>query len=96
MANEAVMLTTVDNPWSPFDNYTEWSNYDVLVGRYNSSGLLARMSECMKQLSDDNTEPTIEEVIDQIIADDPFNVFQKVRESDYLSGTRSPHTPGGS
>lgn len=94
MANGAVMLTTIDNPWSPFDNYLEWSNYDVIVGNYNSSGLLARMSECMKQQSDNETEPTIEEVIDQIIADDPFNVFEKVRESDYSAGVRKPHTPG--
>ncbi len=37
------MLTTVDNPYDPFDQFDEWFNYDMDLG-YNSSAYLARIA----------------------------------------------------
>ena len=39
-----VMLTTVDNPYSPFTQFDDWYSYDVLKG-HNTCSLLARMTK---------------------------------------------------
>lgn len=38
-----VMLTTVDNPFDPFDNFEEWYKIDMLFG-YNTCALVARIA----------------------------------------------------
>jgi len=37
-----VLLTTLDNPYSPFTDYERWLNYDERQG-YNTNQLLARL-----------------------------------------------------
>jgi hypothetical protein len=37
-----VMLTTLDNPYSPHDSYEQWAQYDERLG-YNTDQLLARL-----------------------------------------------------
>lgn len=37
------MLTTIDNPWSPFTNFDEWRAFDENAG-YNTLGLLANIA----------------------------------------------------
>ena len=32
--NEEYMLSTIDNPWNPFTNFTDWFSFDTLRG-YN-------------------------------------------------------------
>lgn len=36
------MLTTIDNPYSPFDDYKAWYYEDIRLG-HNTCGLLSRM-----------------------------------------------------
>jgi len=38
-----VMLTTLDNPFDPFDNFDEWYKIDMQFG-YNTCALLARIA----------------------------------------------------
>lgn len=40
---KAILLSTTDNPYNPFTNYTDWRNYDHLKG-YCCEEFLARMS----------------------------------------------------
>ena len=80
MGNEC-MLTTFDNPYDPFDQFTLWLMFDKEKG-YNTCEYLARIV----QLSDDLTEKEVDEeterAIDEIIKYDPFNIYKKVtRES---------------
>lgn len=44
-------LTTFDNPYSPYDEFEKWYQYDIEHG-YNSSGLLMRIAETSSQFTD--------------------------------------------
>lgn len=71
------MLSTIDNPFDPFEQFVQWFLFDIEKG-YNSCSLLARIV----QLSDDMSEPEIdaetERAIDAIIENDVLNIYKKV------------------
>lgn len=72
-----VALTTVDNPYSPFDEFNKWFMYDNDKG-YNSCGYLARVARTSDALTQKENEKVLEEAIDEIIKYDPMNVYRKV------------------
>lgn len=71
------MLTTIDNPFNPFDDFTSWFQFDVEKG-YNSSAYLARIARTSDQLSDEENNFEIERAIDEIIKYDFMNIYKKV------------------
>ena len=71
-------LTTFDNPYSPYEEFEKWYQYDVDHG-YNSSGLLMRIAETSSQFTDNENAYEIEKAIDQIVAADPLNVYKKLK-----------------
>lgn len=73
------MLTTVDNPYDPFDNFTEWYMYDVQKG-YNSSSYLARIAKTSDEMTEFENEEEIERAIDEIIEHDFMNIYVKVKK----------------
>lgn len=80
MAN-ACMLTTVDNPYNPFEDYDNWLMFDMEKG-YNSCAYLARIARTSDQFSEEENDREVERAIDEIIAYDFMNIYKKVRESD--------------
>lgn len=80
MGNEC-MLTTVDNPYNPFEDFTLWLMFDKEKG-YNCCEKVARIA----QISDDMSEKEINEetdrAIDEIIKNDFMNIYKKVRMQD--------------
>lgn len=46
---------------------------------YNSSGLLMRMAYTSDQLTDAEDAYEIEQAIDQIVANDPLNIYKKLK-----------------
>ena len=60
------MLTTVDNPFNPFDDYDEWYAFDTQYG-YHTPGYLARTVKLSDELSDVDIHLEIERAIDSII-----------------------------
>ena len=72
------MLTTSDNPYDPFEQFTLWLMFDKEKG-YDSCERLARIVQ--PRLTDDMTEKEVNEVtetaIDEIIKYDFLNVFAK-------------------
>ena len=48
---EEVRLTTIDNPFDPFDQFSEWFVYDITHG-YNTCNRLASLASTSEQLSD--------------------------------------------
>lgn len=75
----ATMLTTVDNPFDPFDNFNSWYMFDVENG-YNSCSYLARIAKTSEQFTDLENEEEIERAIDEIIEYDFRNIYVKVKK----------------
>ena len=71
-------LTTIDNPYNPFENFNQWFLFDVQKG-YDSCSYLARVARASDQFTDDENKQEIERAIDEIIKYDFMNVYKKVR-----------------
>ena len=60
------MLTTVDNPFDPFEQFTSWFLFDVEKG-YNSCGKLARIANVSESMSETEFNNEIDSAIDKLI-----------------------------
>ena len=56
-------LTTFDNPYNPFEQFSDWFLFDVEKG-YNSCAYLARIARTSEQFSDEENNREIERAID--------------------------------
>jgi len=70
-------LTTVDNPFDPFDDYDAWYTFDVSFG-YHTASFLARIVRDSDQLSDADQELANELAIDEIVKENVLGVYRKV------------------
>lgn len=77
MATMKHMLTTIDNPYDPFDEFDLWLGYDETNG-YFSSALLARVALYSDEMSEADQDLAIEQAINEIIKEDPTLNFKKV------------------
>ena len=71
------MLTTIDNPYSPFEQWDEWFAFDTRHN-YNSSALLGRVAVVSDNLSDADEAQAIEDAIDEIVKEYVTGMFRKV------------------
>ena len=76
MSNDC-MLTTVDNPFDPFEQFASWFQFDNDKG-YNSCGRLMRIAKITEDMTQEEHDMEIERAIDEIIQYDFMNVFKKV------------------
>jgi hypothetical protein len=81
------MLTTVDNPFDPFNEFESWYAYDMQAG-YNTTGLLARIARTSDELSEPDNSLAIEQAIDEIVRINASGVHRKVsRNSSVVSSS---------
>ena len=83
MTNESVMetecrLTTFDNPFDPFDDFTSWWLFDNEKG-YNTCGYLDRIAHGSDDMTQKEVNEEIERAIDEIILFNPLNIYKKVK-----------------
>ena len=78
MVNEC-MLTTVDNPFDPFEQFASWFLFDVEKG-YNTCSYLARIVHLSDDLSQKEEDEEIERAIDEIIMQKTLGIYKKVRK----------------
>ena len=88
------MLTTVDNPFNPFDEFDKWFMFDNDLG-YCSCCLLARIGKFSDSLTDFENDEEQERAIDRIIELDFMNIYRKVVKyielEDYLKERNSSY-----
>lgn len=72
-----VMLTTVDNPHSPFDEFAAWYTYDLQQG-YRTSELLARILHDSDQLVEADRKVALEQAIDEVIKENVTGMYRKI------------------
>ena len=76
------MLTTIDNPFDPFEQFTSWFLFDVVKG-YNSCGRLMRSANVSEDMSTKEYNEAIDLAIDKLISLDFLGIYQKVtKETD--------------
>ena len=70
-------LTTVDNPFDPFEQFDQWFMYDI-NHNYDCCGRLMRIAKIEDDMTENESESEIERAIDEIIANDILGVYTKV------------------
>lgn len=73
----ACMLTTIDNPFDPFDQFDSWYQFDMDKG-YSSCSYLDRIARTSDQLTETENNKEIEHAIDEIIRYDFMGIYKKV------------------
>lgn len=68
------MLTTVDNPYNPFDHFDQWLNWDVIAG-YNTCSLLNRICKNSEELSPKEQEEVFRDAMLDILDNDATGMF---------------------
>lgn len=76
MATE-YMLTTVDNPYDPFEDFNPWYMWDEQHG-YCCCERLARITKDTTGMSKDEIALMVEDCIDNIVANDFTGIYRKV------------------
>lgn len=71
------MLTTYDNPFSPFDDFIAWNSYDVSSG-YHTLSFLGRIVKTSNDLSEVDENLAIEKAIDEIVQENVLGIYRKV------------------
>jgi len=71
------MLTTFDNPFDPFEQFTSWLLFDKEKG-YNCCERLDRIAKITDEMTQKEINEETERAIDEIIKYDFLNVYKKV------------------
>ena len=71
------MLSTIDNPFNPFEDYSSWLMFDKEKG-YDSAERLMRIANLTDDMTQKEENEEIERAIDEIIKYDFLNVYKKV------------------
>lgn len=76
----AYALTTLDNPYDPFDQFNQWFMFDTEKG-YNSCSYLARIAQTSDEMSEQEYNREVERAIDEIVTINPLGIYKKVARS---------------
>ena len=72
-------LTTIDNPFNPFEDFASWYSFDK-EHHYDSSERVDRIAHVSEEMTDKEENDEIERAIDEIIKYDILNIYKKVSQ----------------
>lgn len=72
-----IMLTTIDNPHDPFEDYDLWYAYDTLHGHHTMS-FLARIVVTSDELSESDQKEAIDSAIEEAVRENVSGMYRKV------------------
>ena len=78
MAN-GYMLTTLDNPFDPFNDFTHWHMFDLEKG-HNTSSRIARIADLNSEMTQKEVDEEMERAMDLIVKYDFEDKYIKVQE----------------
>lgn len=81
MEEKDFMLTTFDNPFNPFTDFSRWWKEDLLLG-HDCCGILARESNVSDVSSDEVNDKAVVEAMKRIVEREPM-IYKIVYQSDY-------------
>ena len=73
------MLTTLDNPFDPFNDFTSWYMFDCEKG-HNTSSRLARIANIDSEMSQKEVDDEMDRAMDLIVRYDLEEKYIKVQE----------------
>lgn len=72
---ERVHITTIDNPFNPFEDFASWYDFDMEKG-YCSCQRVARLANITDDMTDIEEEKEIERATRRLVEIDPLDIFQ--------------------
>lgn len=88
MSNTQVTLTTIDNPFNPFEDFVNWFLFDIEKG-YNTCSYLGRIAKITDDMTQKEEDAEVERACDEILLYDFRNIYIKVRKSDNTKNTKT-------
>lgn len=73
-------LTTFDNPFNPFEQFTSWFLFDTEKG-YNSCDYLSRIAHTSDRFTKEENDAEIERAINEIVKYDFMGIYKKVKRN---------------
>ena len=71
------MITTFDNPFDPFEQFTLWHLFDKEKG-YDSSERVMRLANISNDMTQKEVDEEVERAIDRLIEIDFTNTYKKL------------------
>ena len=85
------MLSTIDNPFDPFEQFTSWLLFDKEKG-YNSCERLARIVNLSDEMTQKEIDEETERAMNEIIKHDFMNIYTKVTRKTKENGSDEAET----
>ena len=86
--DKGYMLTTLDNPFDPFDDFTSWYMFDCEKG-HNTSSRLARVANIDSEMSQKEVDDEMDRAMDLIVKYDLEDKYIKVHEKQNATVTNA-------
>lgn len=81
--DDDLMLTTLDNPYNPHNEFKKWYQWDV-EQRYNTSEYIARLANYQNDDSDEALASKYSLAVMEILMNDNYNVYRLIKEDDEI------------
>lgn len=82
---EKVHITTIDNPFNPFEDFASWYDFDMEKG-YCSCQRVARLANITDDMSEVEKDVETERATRRLVEIDPLDIYQlyiiKVEDDD--------------